>query len=354
MAFVPLKDGHVANGSAEGEKKAEDEGVGLVSVYLDAVEADTDSERKRTRIELCELRHRSLTVVEGFKELGSGDDVVSPLDWIASKSRTSSISPEGITIMALTPLSEVPPHTLALALVATPSELVLTHLNLVPPAEADTSGSGAPRWPALTGEEIPLRYHIAAGPEGEVTLVASQGTRRGELGLVGIFGNSCPPGLEPSPRLGADARPIETLKHIAMRAARSVELAVVQGVDWSDAIRAAFMTVPKAEAADLASAILEQALDLFIKHSRSYVPHILRIQVAVWAMAQDPRRDLAAELLRVGEASQVLLLCADDNDGVVSFDLGKSGDGTVHSRVLLHLLVSLADDRLGLASLGRI
>lgn len=318
----------MANGSSDDEAKAQDVGVGLVSIYH-----DVDGHRKRTRLQMCELRQRSIAVVEGFKELGSGDEVVTPLDWVPAKSHTTSTSPEGLSVLAFTQLCNVPPYTVGLALISTPSGIALTHLNLAPPAEADTSGSGEPRWAAIMGEEIPLSPLVAASAEGEVTLVASQGTRRGELGLVAIFGDSLPPKLEPSPRLGTDARPVETLKALATHTARAVELAVVQGVDWSDTIRAAFMVVPKGEAVDLAAAILEHALDLFIKRSRSYIPHILRLQVAVWAMIQDPRRSLAAELLRVGEASQVLLLCADDKDGVVTFDLGEDEKSIANIRL---------------------
>jgi hypothetical protein len=140
------------------------------------------------------------------------------------------------------------------------------------------------------------------------------------MGLVGVFSASTPR-LVPSPRLGAPAIPNESLKQTAKRAARSVELAVVQGVDWSDSVRAAFATVSQAEGHELAAAILEQALSMFIKHSRSYVPHILRLQVAVWALVEDPRRALAAELLRIAEASQAFFLCGEEKDGAVSFDL---------------------------------
>lgn len=320
VVFVPLKDG-TANGSVDA--KPADPGVSVVRVYrdVDASGAPNTAPRLRTRFDLCELRHRSVTLVEGFKDLGPATDAATPLDWFPSHSRTTSTSPEGVTLLALAPLPDVPPHTLALALVSSPGGLALTHVNLVPQTEGDTDGSGAPRWPALTGEESALDPAAAFGATGEVSLAPSQGTRRGEMGIVGIFSASTPR-LVPSPRLGAPATPVESVKATAKRAARSVELAVVQGVDWSDAVRAAFATVPKAEAGDLAAAILEHALSLFIKHSKSYVPHVLRLQVAVWALAEDPRRTLAAELLRIAEASQAFYLCGEEKDGVVSFDLG--------------------------------
>lgn len=322
VVFVPLKDG-TANGAMNSAPT--DPGVGVVRVYrdVDASGAPNTAPRLRTRFEQTELRHRSVTLVEGFKDLGPATEGATPMDWFPSHVRTTSISPEGTTLLALAPLPDVPPYTLALALVASAEKLVLSHVNLVPPAEGDTDSSGPARWQALTGEERVLDPAVAFGATGEVSLAPSQGTRRGEMGLVGIFSASTPR-LVPSPRLGTPATPAETLKSTAKRAAQSVELAVVQGVDWSDAVRAAFATVPPHEAGDLAAGILEQALSLFIKHSKSYVPHVLRLQVAVWALADDPRRTLAAELLRIAEASQAFYLCGEEKDGVVSFDLGES------------------------------
>ncbi|GMK59281.1 hypothetical protein CspeluHIS016_0702960 [Cutaneotrichosporon spelunceum] len=319
VVFVPLKKG-TPNGSVDAEPS--DPGVAVVRVYRDADCSGLPNTlpRLRTRFEQCELRHRAVTLVEGFKDLGPATDTGTPLDWVSSHAQTTSISPEGTTLLALTPLPDVPPHTLALALVSSSSGLALTYVNLVPQSEGDTDGTGPPRWHALTGEERVMDAAAAFGPTGEISLAASQGTRRGEMGLVGVFSSSTPR-LVPSPRLGAPATPNETLKATAKRAARSVEIAVVQGVDWSDAVRAAFATVSPLEGPELAAAILDQALSIFIKHSRSYVPHILRLQVAVWALTDDPRRELSAELLRIAEASQAFYLCGEEKDGVVTFDL---------------------------------
>lgn len=319
LVFVPLKDHGVMNGSAD-DNKNDDGAIGCVLVYRD-VDDTIPPSRCRMRFELVEIRQRPVTVVDGFKDLGSGDDAASPLDWLPSPTaRRTAMSPEGTNILSLTPLPDVPPHTLALALVSSPTGLSLTHVNLVPPSEAsDKDADGATRWPALVGEECPLDMGLVLA---DVVATPSQGTRRGEMGLVAIFGGSRPR-LVPSPRMGAAAHPVETVKHVAERAARSIELAVVQGVDWSDSVRAAFATVPRGEAGDLASAILDKALSLFIQHSRSYVPHILRLQVAVWALAEDPRMQVAAELIRLGEAGQIMYLCGDERDGVISFDLGK-------------------------------
>ncbi|BEJ12612.1 hypothetical protein CspHIS471_0210720 [Cutaneotrichosporon sp. HIS471] len=319
VVFVPLKDG-TANGSVDSGPS--DPGVTVVRVYRDAdcSGAPNSPPRLRTRFEQCDLRHRAVTLAEGFKDLGPATDAATPLDWVPSHARTASISPEGTTLLALAPLPDVPPHTLALALVSSGSGLALTHVNLVPPSEGDTDGTGPPRWHALTGEERIVEPAAAFGPTGEISLAPSQGTRRGEMGLVGVFSSSTPR-LVPSPRLGAPASPSESLKVTAKRAARSVELAVVQGVDWSDAVRAAFATVAAHEGPELAAAILEQALSMFIKHSRSYVPHILRLQVAVWALTDDPRRELSSELLRIAEASQAFYLCGEERDGAVAFDL---------------------------------
>jgi hypothetical protein len=330
------------NGTAEEKKelaevKAEEVSeVGVVMVYHDIDDAAPPT-RTRTRFELCELRHRPIAVVDGFRDLASGDDMAAPLDWVpAPRTRTTAISPEGTVVLAFTPLPDVPPHTLAVALVEKPSSptgLILTHINLVPPPDSDTSGEGRPRWPVLVGEEYSLDPSLASS--GDVALLPSQGVKRGEMGLVAVLGDMRPR-LIPSPRLGAGSSPTETVKHIAEgssptetvkhiaeRAARSVELAVIQGVDWSDAVRAAFASVPRAEANELASAILEKGFTLFVKHSRSYVPHLLRLQVAVWALADDPRRQYADELLRIGEAGQILNLCGQNRDGVIEFDVGE-------------------------------
>jgi hypothetical protein len=314
VAFVPLRE-HVVNGTAA--EKAEMakvtnepvSSIGAVMVY---------SEGTRTRFELCELRHRPVAIVDGFKDLAAGDDFSAPLDWVpAPHVRTTAVSPRGTSILTLTPLPDVPPYTLAVALVARPTGLALTHVNLVPPAEGDTAGAGKPRWPVLVGEEYALDASVGATG---AALLPSQGVRRGEMGLVAVLGDGRPR-LVPSPRLGTGAAPHETLKHTAERAARSVELAVIQGVDWSDALRAAFASVPRAQACDLAAAILDQAFSLFVNHARSYAPHILRLQVAVWALADDHRRVFADEMLRLGEAAQVLHLCGAERDGEIRFDL---------------------------------
>jgi len=331
VTFVPLRE-HLVNGTAE--EKAEvaevkDESVsaiGAVMVYRDNDDGAPPS-RSRTRFVLHELRHRPIAVVEAFKEITSGDDMAAPLDWVpAPAARTTGMSPEGTVVLALTPLPDVPPHTLAIALVATPSPregvpgLILTHINLIPPAEADTAGTGRPRWPALVGEEYALDASLAGA--GDVTLLPSQGVKRGEMGLVAVLGD-LRPRLIPSPRLGAGASPSESVKNIAERAARSVELAVTQGVDWSDAVRAAFASVPRADANELASSIIDKAFALFVKHSRSYVPHLLRLQVAVWALADDPRRQYANELIRLGEATQIFNLCGEEREDGVFFDVGE-------------------------------
>lgn len=311
VAFVPLPDGEGA------------EGVGLSLIYRDLDLTFGPPPRVRMRFEYVELRRRSVSVVDGFKELGSGaggeGTASQAQDWAPSaESKTTTVSPEGKSILALTALPDVPPHTLAIALISNNEGLFLSHVNLAPHAENDGSAGGPPRWKALVGEEFSLDPSVG---NIDLALIPSQGVTRGEMGLVAVGGGGSRPRLVPSPRLGAPAHPDETIAQIAERCARSVELAVVQGVDWSDAVRAAFALVPRHEAAPLSAAILKQALNLFTKHSRSYVPHLLRLQVAVWAQADDGRRALAAELIRLGEASQILYLCGNEEGGVISFDL---------------------------------
>lgn len=307
VAFVPLPDG---DGS---------EGVGLSMIYRDVDMTFGPPPRVRMRFEYVELRKRSVAVVDGFKELGSGDDAAASQDWAPSvESKTTTVSPEGTSILAMTVLPDVPPHTLAMGLVSNNEGLFLSHINLAPHSENDTSAGGAPRWKALVGEQFALDPSVG---NIDLALIPSQGVTRGEMGLVAVGGGGSRPRLIPSPRLGAPAHPEESLNHIAERCARSIELAVVQGVDWSDAVRAAFALVPRSEAGPLSAAILKQALNLFTKHSRSYVPHLLRIQVAVWAQADDGRRAYAAELIRLGEASQIFFLCGNEEGGVISFDL---------------------------------
>ncbi|WOO77185.1 uncharacterized protein LOC62_01G000772 [Vanrija pseudolonga] len=324
VSFVSLPNGGSAsthaNGTGDGgEAKDADEGVGVVLVYRDVEESlkPTLPPRQRMRFELCELRKRKITVVDGFKEIGASTDGPQAMDWFpAAKAQQTALSPEGTVIVALAPLPDVPPHSLALALISSPTGLSLSHVNLAGSGNAMDTGD---RWSALVGEEVALDPSLAFG---DAVIIPSQGPKRGEMGVVALLSVGSRPRLVPSPRLEVESpTPSETIKEVAKRCARSVELAVVQGVDWSDAIRAAFATVPHADANDLAKAILEKALDMFIKHSRSYVPHILRLQVAVWAQADDPRKSLAVELIRMGEASQIFFLCGDENNGAITFDL---------------------------------
>lgn len=170
----------------------------------------------------------------------------------------SSTSPPGITVLALHPLPAVPPHTLGLAVLSSPDGLLLSHINLLPASDDSVDSS---TWAALVGDSVKMRDDLEIS---QITLTISQGTARGELGLVGFAIPESGVVMEISPRLEATGRctrivgislnrPVSELtaedrnKLHGKDSALSILLAMKQGVDWSDVVRATFAAVAKAE-----------------------------------------------------------------------------------------------------------
>ena len=96
------------------------------------------------------------------------------------------LSPTSTTILALHPVRSVPPHTLALALLSSPTGVQLTHIDLA--SETLTA----------VGEETLLGdMHFSGGVE----MVISQGVERGQMGLVALISEDVGAMLVVSPRL---------------------------------------------------------------------------------------------------------------------------------------------------------
>jgi len=80
-------------------------------------------------------------------------------------------------LLALVPLVSLPPNTLALALLLSPSGLSLAHIDL------DSSSPGESElWGAIRGTDRPLGEFK---DHQDFLLVPSQGAARGGTGLVG-------------------------------------------------------------------------------------------------------------------------------------------------------------------------
>lgn len=88
-------------------------------------------------------------------------------------------SPPGWSILALHPLPALSPSSLALALLQTPSGVILSHIDLADtPTESDSEG-----WAALRGASIAIQDDVNLLDLG---LIVSQGVERGQQGLVAV------------------------------------------------------------------------------------------------------------------------------------------------------------------------
>lgn len=151
----------------------------------------------------------------------------------------TSRSPTGAStiITSLVPLSDVPPHTLALAVVQNQDGTKVVHLDLCP----DGSGS---EWRIL-GDGIMLDLDDG---EDEVELVPGQAVQRGLKGIVAVVTGEGTK-LVIMPSLQTDSEDAERKEgerdgeedEVAM----GVVLAIRQGVSYADVIRSAFGMVDK-------------------------------------------------------------------------------------------------------------
>lgn len=233
MFFVPIKDTGIdlkvkdeniddnVDQPVVGKRKREE--VGVVLLFRDhgefelrtvpilseadgstdpcSVEAGT--KEMRSRLELCSFEKREIEVAEGFKDINNanGGEPISRYDWVCLPLlndiqctddnqvvhphwRGTSISPLGTLITALHLLPAVPPHNLALAVIASLDDaFALSHISLGPTRSSNESVDST-AWSALIGQRVnlPLRVHPSCG------FTVSQGVERGSLGLLGMLG----------------------------------------------------------------------------------------------------------------------------------------------------------------------
>ncbi|GFZ47093.1 hypothetical protein JCM24511_04835 [Saitozyma sp. JCM 24511] len=227
----------------------------------------------------------------------------------------TSLSPSGTTILSLAPVSAVPPHTLALALLSQPTGVSLVHLDLAPSPATETASSA---WSAVRGSTLDLGEPSLTPAE----MVLSQGAARGCLGLAAVISDGSGPMLLVPPKLQTSAEGGDDIHVTATDAATSIFLAIRQGVSYADVIRAAFGSMPKAKHSELAVQILQGSHDrLLAQFGPTDLSELFKLQTAVFSATEDRRRDLAAELLRLWEAGQLFIACKQVRDGSLSFDL---------------------------------
>ncbi|KAK8844098.1 hypothetical protein IAR55_006892 [Kwoniella newhampshirensis] len=294
------------------------ERVGAVLIYHDLAIPSSVSVPvgSRTRLEVHSFERREVELAEGFNDIAAGSEGFDPSwDWstVPHPLRVTT-SPSDTSIVALHPTPAIPPHTLAMTLISQPSGYSLVHLNLA--AETWTTVGS----PIDLGE---LRGEVELG------LLLSQGAMRGHLGLAAVVGKEIGAILVALPRLedqrvsGQMEESTIPYEATAVDAVTSVILAERQGVDWSDVIRAACGTVGKGH--------LKTFLSFFLKRAHTLVAEevemdqfdlLLRLQVALFGATHDSRLDLAADILRLNEASLLVDECAlFGENGKISFDL---------------------------------
>ena len=168
-----------------------------------------------------------------------------------------STSPEGWNILALQPLPSLRPPGLALALLNSPGGILLSHIDLT---DSPESTSEKP-WTALRGSQVRIADDVGMTNIG---ICLSQGVARGELGLVAIVSKEYGAILTLGPELGCtsflcsnhqahgEAVTAETggdvsLLERAKNSARSIVLAMEQGQNWADVVRASLASESHSE-----------------------------------------------------------------------------------------------------------
>ena len=168
-----------------------------------------------------------------------------------------SASPEGWNILALHPLPSLRPPSLALALLSSPSGIILSYIDLTDNSESSSDKS----WTALRGSQVRIADDVGLT---DISICLSQGVARGELGLVAIVSKEYGAILTLGPELGCtsflcsnhqahgqafkvESGGDESLLERAKISARSIVLAMEQGQNWADVVRASLVSGPHSE-----------------------------------------------------------------------------------------------------------
>jgi hypothetical protein len=133
--------------------------------------------------------------------------------------------------------------------------MILSHIDVMDSSETSSEGS----WAALRGSPIHIRDNVGIT---DVSLCLSQGVSRGELGLIAIVSKELGAILTASPKLdckflaavilaNADEQAVKMEVdgdgsdfRRAIESARSIVLAMKQGENWTDAVRASLASLP--------------------------------------------------------------------------------------------------------------
>nr|XP_019009879.1 uncharacterized protein I206_05440 [Kwoniella pini CBS 10737]OCF48660.1 hypothetical protein I206_05440 [Kwoniella pini CBS 10737] len=317
ITFVPISkdvvkqeklDGMQIDGEAQ-EKPMEK--VGAVLIYNDCSEQSNSPTTSRTRIQVHSFERREVESAQGFNEIASGNgDTTTSWDWsTVPRPLQQFVSSIDTTIIAMHPLLAVTDRTTALALVSQPAGLSLAHLDL----KAD-------QWTTI-GEPIDLGELRG---EVELDLAISQGTARGQLGLAAVLGREAAPVLLVIPRL--EGQPTLAASgeksSLAIDAASSIILAERDGMDWSDVIRATIGLTGVAKRKNMIHDICDKIYTFAAEESEiDELNLLLKVQVALFSSTNDVRLELASNILRLKEATNVIDKCAIFKDGKITFDL---------------------------------
>ncbi|WWC63984.1 uncharacterized protein I303_106590 [Kwoniella dejecticola CBS 10117] len=317
IVFVPLEMEaikHEGDNGMEGDgqaKEAPTRRVGAALIYNDTLSQFSSMPSTRSRIHVLSFERRGIELAQGFSEIASGNgDPVSIWDWSTVPGVLRHFeSPSDTSIVSLRHLSSIASGHSALALISQPAGLSLAHLKLVAD-QWETVGH-----PTELGE---LRGEI------HLDLTFSQGAARGQLGLAAIIGRECAPVYVVVPRIEGQSNigPSAGNPSLAIDAATSIILAEKDGVDWSDVIRAAMGSTGVAKRRDLIQEICEHAFAFASEESEvDELSLLLKVQIALLSSTKDVRLDLASDILKLKEATDLIDKCAIFKDGKITFDL---------------------------------
>ncbi|WVF65502.1 hypothetical protein IAT40_000230 [Kwoniella sp. CBS 6097] len=277
-------------------------------------QTDGSSSSSCSRIVVHSLERREVELAQGFSDIGSGaGETVSSYDWATLPDPVPDAKPAATTIVALYPLPAIPPHSLALAVVSHLSGLLLVHIDLL-----------SKEW-YLIQESVDLDE---VESEVDFDLIASQGVERGQLGLAVLLRKEggpvlvIQPSLDNQPGLSTSSGSTPATM-LGLEEATGIILAERRGVDWSDVIRDVCGSTGLGDQQELVSGVLRGIYDLASEEIHiDEQDLLLRVQVALFSMTKDVRLDLASDILRLYEASNLVDKCATfEEDGRISFDL---------------------------------
>ncbi|WVQ74420.1 hypothetical protein IAR50_004021 [Cryptococcus sp. DSM 104548] len=295
------------------ESSANTERAGVVLVYRDYVPSAPDS-MSRSRLVTVAFERRLLQLAPGFSEMSDASTEVGDLwDWFTAPEPSQSVcSPTGTTILSLHLLPSLPPYSITLTIISTPTGLSRVHLDLA-----------SAQWSTLSD------YRLGGLQRDDLVLLPSQGVERGHLGLCAIVGReSLQLGavrtLNEQPPIG-DHKPehLSREESQAISAATSIILAERQGSDWSDVVRALTAIVSSSSQSSFINDLLRRIYSLSEEESAiDQMDLLCRVQVALFSAFKDSRLRLAADILRLYAASELLDNCATfEEDGSITFDL---------------------------------